>query len=65
MHTFMIKVLKKNEGEYGYDKPFIPCYVKVKAQTMFQAILLVEGKYKNKNDYIINPEGSYMLLDEI
>jgi len=65
MHYFMIKLLKKNEGEYGYNDIFIPCYVKVKAQTMYQAELLVKGTYGNKDDYRIDLKSSYMLLEDI
>lgn len=62
---FMIKVLKKNEGEYGYDKNFIPCFVKVEAQTLYQAVLLVIGKYKDEDKYRIDVDSSYMILDDI
>jgi hypothetical protein len=65
MNTYMIKVLTKNKGEYGYEGLFIPCYIKVKAMTMYQAELLVSGKYNDGNDYRIDIESSYMLLDEI
>ncbi len=65
MKTFMIKVLKKNEGEYGYKELFIPCFIKVKAMTMYQAVLLVTNTYPDANDYRIDIESSYMLLDEI
>ncbi|MFW5890760.1 MAG: hypothetical protein ACOCUI_00920 [bacterium] len=63
MNTFMIKVLKQNEGE-GLDN-FIPCFIKVTAKTLHQAILLVENKYKDRDKYRIDPEHSYMLLDKI
>jgi len=33
--------------------------------SLYQAILLVEGWYGDRNKYRVDPEGSYMLLPEL
>jgi len=70
MNTFMVKVTMKNTLLDGYTwlngKPsWLDCYVEVKAETLRQAIELVEEKYSDKKNHWIQAKGSYMKLKPI
>lgn len=68
MNTFMIKVIFKDTNLSGYtwsnSKPsWLECYAEVKAETLKQAVDIVEQKYKDKNKYWIKIGESYMKLE--
>ena len=73
LHTFMVKVsIRIDKEDYnisGYTLQYDSfgwqdSFVEVKnCMSLYQAILLVEGVYPDRNKYRTNPEESYMILD--
>jgi hypothetical protein len=71
----MVKLdMRIDENDYnirGYNLQYKTfgwqeCFIKVKnVMSLYQAIMIVENKYSDKNKYRIDPEESYMLLEEI
>ncbi|MGG1659441.1 hypothetical protein [Brevibacillus sp. NRS-1366] len=47
----------------GKKPSWLDCYVEVKAETLREAVELVEEKYGDKNKYWIKGKESYMKLE--
>lgn len=73
LHTFMVKVaviIDEDDfnvkgyglefGTFGWQDSFVEVR---NCMSLYQAILLVEGMYPDRNKYRTNSEESYMILD--
>lgn len=69
MRKFRIRLLRmidENETDLtGYRTGYVQCEVDVEAQTLYQAILIVEGKFSDRNKYRVDYNNSCMILSPI